>query len=593
MRERAPRERQAGTTKTAEQERVARTTRTRWSETERRGPNDDMLRLQRLIGNQATVEYLGRTPLADPLGLQRVAGNQATVDYLRRRKGTVTTTHNTAIKDTPDELLTEKSKGTAPTTTDYARDKYSAKLVAAGLHPDPSISSEIIGKKFPKGPGLSDLQYGVIKQFSKSKSGNGQTWLSEAGMFTVGQAEDYLRAHKYQAWLRLDAANRVLLGYIAWRRRADIGLKVVKGTPAYRLGRSMDAKDSDMSDNDRTGASDEIDQDIQDEWIATLESQDLNADAKAGIALGGARDENKKKMTEKSVRERQTTANTVLRKVLLLLQSGLQVYDEDQGAHVDYEGAVVRALSHGGRVTVRVPQIVSAKDANKLTEWLGVTTKGGKIREDRGLFKRDFGTHHQAIGKNKKGVAGTGKFREQGGKGAAVNSKFGSTQLMGLNLAVGGLGNKDFNGDVILPDGAHGHLLLVWRPPTTDRDGALQIGIETTGPHAKSTVGYKHDANSSEATANPESSFGGLKADKVGDGSADTLNRYGNVKDNADLQRPDAQTNARLVDLTQVNGDWLVNLKALEAQFDNLVKFEHEKRELLVGARQAFQDEVG
>ncbi|MDP9072910.1 MAG: hypothetical protein M3N98_01825 [Actinomycetota bacterium] len=550
-----------------------------------------MLRLQRLIGNQATVDCLQRGTDINVLRLRRLAGNEALVQC-KKGSAKVTTTRDTAIKQTPEELETAKSKGDAPTTVNYARDKYGSKLTAAGLDPDPAVSSEIIGKKFPKGPGLTDLQYGVIKQFSKSKTGNGQIWLSEAGMFTVERAEAYLKAHKYQAWLRLDAANRVLLGYMAWRRSHEIGLNVVEGTPAYRLGRSMDAKDDQVDPATRAGANKDIDQDIRDQWVNTLGSYSLNDDAKAGIAQGGARDENGKKMSQKRVANLQTTSNTVLEKVLLLLQAGLQVYDDDDGKHVDYEGAVARALSHGGRVTVRVPQVVSNKDANKLTEWLGVTTKGGKLRQDRGLFTRGFGTHHQAIGKNKKGVAGTGKFREQGGKGAALNSKFGSTQLIGLNLSVGGLGNKDFNGDVILPDGAHGHLLLVWRPPTTDRDGALQIGIETTGPHAKSTVGYKHDANSSEATANPESSFGGLKADKVGSGSAEMLG-MGLGKKTADRQKSDAQTNARLVDLTKMSGDWLANLKQLEQQFNSIQKFQAQKNELLVGARQEFEDELG
>jgi hypothetical protein len=549
------------------------------------------LRLQRLIGNQATLECLRRDCQVDGMHLRQPVGDHQAGEHHVQR---VTTTHDTAIKTkgTPDELKTRKDEGADPSTIEYARDNYGAKLAAAGLDPDPRVSSETIGRKFPKGPGMTDAQYQVIERFSRSKTGMGQIWLSEAGMFTVKEAEDYLRAGKYQAWLRLDAANRVLLAYIAWRRRNDIGKDVVRGTPAYRLGRSMDAKDPSMDDHARTRAARGIDMEIRHQWLDTLSvTQGLNQDAKDAIAQGGARDESGHKMSEKKVQTLHGTASLVLEKILLLLQFGLQVYDSDQMDHVDYEGAVARALSHGGRVTIRVPQIVSKKDANRLMEWLGVTTKGGRLREDRGFFARSFGTHHQAIGKNKNGEAGTGKFREQGGKGAALKSKFGSTQLYGLNLAVGGLGNKDFNGDVILPDGAHGHLLLVWRAPTTDRDGALQIGVETTGPHAKSTVGYTHDANSTEATANPESSFGGLKADKVGDGSARMMGLLGGTKTDS-KGKSDAQTNARLVDLTQIDGDWLVKLQFMEQQFNELHHFEREKNKLLVGARDQFRDEV-
>ncbi|MGH8980327.1 MAG: hypothetical protein ACRDWE_04805, partial [Acidimicrobiales bacterium] len=299
---------------------------------------------------------------------------------------------------------------------------------------------------------------------------------------------------------------------------------------------------------------------------------------------------------EEKVMRNHATATAVLEKILLLLQSGLKVYknrEDGQGELQDYSGSVARALSHGGRVTVRVPQIVDAKEANRLTEWLGVTSKSGKMKPKTGFFKRAFGTHHQAIGENEKdeegtSLPGTGRFREQGGAGAAIKSKLGSTQLYGLNLSVGGLGNKDFNGDVILPDGAHGHLLLVWRPPTTTRDGALQIGIETTAPGAKSTVGYIHNKDSSEATANPESSFGGLKSDKIGSGGADPLKWTGKSKGPGD--EGDEKTNARMVDLNKMGDDWLDNLKELEQQFTTLKEEVDNSHELLVGKREEFQN---
>jgi hypothetical protein len=247
---------------------------------------------------------------------------------------------------------------------------------------------------------------------------------------------------------------------------------------------------------------------------------------------------------------------------------------------------------------VRIPALNSGHETGyELLNWLGITDAKGNRLKQKGIFKRAFGTHHTAISKNKSDST-PGKFREQGGAGAAVRSKFGSTQLFGVNLAVGGLGQRDFNGDVILPDGAHGHLLLVFRPPEANRDGALQIGIETTGPHAKSTVGYKHTAQSSEATANPESSFGGLKTDKIGSGSAATLKWFGRYKDGDERHRSDEETNARMVDLNTMGGQWLNNLEQLEQDFNQLseqVDGQEEQLTLLeslVGEKQALRDQL-
>ena len=88
--------------------------------------------------------------------------------------------------------------------------------------------------------------------------------------------------------------------------------------------------------------------------------------------------------------------------------------------------------------------------------------------------------------------------------------------LLAVNLSGGGFGTKDWNGDVVLPDGSYGHLLLVFTAPTADKDGALLVGIETVAPGARSPVGYHHGVKSTEVTANPESVLHGHKQDKIG-----------------------------------------------------------------------------
>lgn len=441
----------------------------------------------------------------------------------------------------------------------------------AGFGNTPKAMGKVLRERFPKGPLPTPQQAQLLRALSRHEGG--KKWLRKAGLSPYDEAVAYLRAHDYNDWLKREAQDRVWLGYIAWRQFGQIDEKVVRGTPPYNLGRSMDSKDNSLSDAKREEYKAAIDRDLRDAWKKTLASPGAALDEKAEAA-----------------RDRAASAQYILKRVLLLLHAGLKVYDKERREHLDYTGAVARALSHGGRVNIRIPSLATpdSKDAYALMDWLGVT-KGGQQREDIGIKKRSFGTHHLAIGKNKGGREA--KFREQGSQGAAYKSKAGSTKQLGLDLAVGGLGEKDFNNDVILPDGAHGHMLIFYRPPTLVRDGGLMIGIETTGPGAHSTVGYKHTFKSSEATSNPESSFGGLKADNVGEGAAAKVTWYYRHKNK---NRPDAETNARLVDLRNVNGGaWLDHLETLKEQFNGLVRTKGELNALehLIGERGSLDDQ--
>lgn len=125
--------------------------------------------------------------------------------------------------------------------------------------------------------------------------------------------------------------------------------------------------------------------------------------------------------------------------------------------------------------------------------------------------------------------------------------------LWGQNISGGGIGSKDWNGDVVLPNGSYGHMLLVHHRPTMRKDGSLQIGIETLAPHATSPVGYEHDFRSTEATANPESVMHGHKGDKVGSGGLGK--------------------NERLVELGEMgkahsSGNWRTFLDEIKKQWD-------------------------
>jgi hypothetical protein len=261
-------------------------------------------------------------------------------------------------------------------------------------------------------------------------------------------------------------------------------------------------------------------------------------------------------------------SQAILERVFLILQNGLRVYDAASGTHPRYQqtdvpdaGDVARALAHGGRVIIDIPRLRPGESGHELTDWLGLTS-GGKFVDEKGE-RRLIGTHRQKIGKDK-GDGTAPRFEEKGGlKTGAENAvrlaaesvtrlPLNEMMAFGIDPAADGWNNIDFNWGVIAPDGAHGHLLFVFQPPEADRDGSLQIGLETTAPGKESLVGYEHNMFSSEATANPESSVYGHKVDKIGEGKL--------------------ATNQRLVELSEfgTDGDWTGFLADLQRFWDEM-----------------------
>ncbi|WP_437333581.1 hypothetical protein [Sorangium sp. So ce394] len=416
-------------------------------------------------------------------------------------------------------------------------------LTRGGFPTDPADAKKKIGKRFPKGRLFSDAEWDAFKELSSTPEG--QTWLKASGMLPHDQIEEYLsngNTEKFRGFHKLHKPSKVVLASYVSRNSGDDG-KRFEGTPPAAVALSMEARHTtDPARRDELKK--QIDQGIAKEWAKTFEHTEPNDAANKAMDRGAVLAPKTLKDTltraepkslpkdEALARHRQ--ANEVLKNTFHLLQAGAEIYDAGSKSHVPLRDVpVAKLLSHGGRVNIQVP---AGSPPYALTEFLGITDEHGNPRT--GVFKRDYGTHHVSLR--------NGKFKEEGGRGAMVKSKFDDTELYGMNPTIGGLGLKDFNGDVILPDGAHGHLFIGYRPPKPDRSGALQIGLETTGPGAPSTVGYVHNWRSTEKTANPISSVGGLKQDKIGD---------------------EKGKNARTVNLGKLGADWRGVLQGRADQF--------------------------
>lgn len=412
---------------------------------------------------------------ADVVHLQRAAGNRAVSRALQR-------------SPQDGETTAGSGRGTIVSRPGGGR---------PALAPDAATAIPVkkaLLKRLTGGPVFSDAEIADLKAQDRG-------WLNAIGTGRYEDAVAYSAAGKYYDWLKLAPGKRLLIATVEWRERKGRTEK----SPAFTLGRHLDLRGGALSEDARDSAIGARDTQIREAFVNTLAPpfEDLVPDPEA--------------------HRKNARANTILTNVFLILQNGLKVYDPDAEAHVDFtDGDVARALAHGGRVNIRIPALGEADSPTALPDWLRVTQNGENPRKDE---KRDFATHHMSIS----GV--NDKFEEKGGMSASLSNMIprGSAEqvrLWGLPLAADGMGGHDFNGDVILPDNGHGHMLLVFTPPRRDRDGALEVGIETVGPGGPSPVGYTHNFLSTEATANPESSFYGHKKDKIGGGKLKDNQRY-------------------------------------------------------------------
>ena len=434
------------------------------------------------------------------------------------------------------QVTDKKDKGKAP-----ARDEAEFEQIIG----DKNLAE---GKKNLKhrdknGKLFSISELNKIKSMSKNESEN--KLLKNVGIGEYQEAIKYLNEDRYKDWLNLSPGKRLFLKSLAVNMDNQKSRQIP--SPAYSQGLSRQIQTDDtLSEEENKAKKQQRDKYIRDAFVNTLKERKLP-------------DELKKTNEDREAESNSAKASEILTKIFLILQSGLKVYDAKEKKHIDYkEGDVAKALAHGGRVNIRIPQLKKDEKHTDLTDWIGITEEGEgkKSKPAKPVYPRTYATHHMNITKNKEQKPGT--FKEEGGRVAAIKNLFKpSEKNYGLDLSAGGLGKKDINGDTIMPDGAHGHMFIGFTYPTKEKDGALQIGLETTAPNTDGIVGYKHNIFSTEATANPESSFYGDKKDKIGGGSL--------------------EDNQRLVDLDSFEGKtsektWLNYLKDVERDWKKLLE---------------------
>jgi hypothetical protein len=384
---------------------------------------------------------------------------------------------------------------------------------------------------------LNDTQLRQIANLSQSNKG--KKWLHEAGFKTSEEVQKYATGRNFSNWENEDYGFKMQVAtyQYAWK---------MKNNPGYHKAISVLGIKGEIYQNDA---------DVWEKTLATPKNKsELTRETKNALAANNQR---YKKETspdfaarkgqgylgsEDDLIQRQSSAMAIVKRIFILLQQGLTFSGNKGKTWEQWTEPVAVALSHGGRVNIRIPKIGQGEEQHGFFNWL---TGGRQNMQNAGMHTRTAGTHRIAIGNDKENKKGS--FKEKGGMLAAVQAglgaEIGDTYHFGLDLPVGGLGQQDMNGTVILPNGSYGHLYIGYKPPTTTCDGGLLIGCETDAPGMTNFLGHKHTAKATSAEHGPTR---GLKVDAVGGKAKGNM-----LVDLSAMSRLDAQWMEKLTDMEE------------------------------------------
>ncbi|WP_318285976.1 eCIS core domain-containing protein [Limnospira fusiformis] len=228
----------------------------------------------------------------------------------------------------------------------------------------------------------------------------------------------------------------------------------------------------------------------------------------------------------KKYQEQTDSAIAILKRVFIVLQHGL-MYRDDQHTpkFEEWQENVAVALSHGGRVMINLPPLQGNDKEHEFIYWLlggssaQVQEHKPKSHDHRGADQssdyykakvdtRIVSSHDVEVTQNSLKELKSNTFDFKGAVGATSTIKH-----YGMDIPLGGLGNEDMAGDVILPDGRHGHMYIYYRPPSREKPGSVLVGAETSRMAHTDVFGMYHDQRSAPAEVSPT---GTSKAGRIG-----------------------------------------------------------------------------
>lgn len=202
-----------------------------------------------------------------------------------------------------------------------------------------------------------------------------------------------------------------------------------------------------------------------------------------------------------------TKAHTLLKSVLLLYFGDISYRDKQDkqfhswralNAHSELETFPIAAvLLHGSRALIEFPAEISAQ----LIEWIIPDQTSWRLAATHGIKTINVEESKSLANKPRKYLQEIKVGLLEAGYQTAAQMLPGSMyQHYGIDVALGGAGNKNhYSGVVVEPNGEHGHL-YIYHASKGGKHGGLLLGIEQSAPGKSDQYGGSHDMGASPKT---------------------------------------------------------------------------------------------
>ncbi len=195
-------------------------------------------------------------------------------------------------------------------------------------------------------------------------------------------------------------------------------------------------------------------------------------------------------------------------KRLLLMQMSNFKQVEDTGISKDWKKSMAVAVSHCSRIVFTLPgekkeEYRSKEKIDNMWKSIMFNDGGSNAAQNN---RRTSSTHSLKCRTLK-----DDENYEIGTKEKKV--LFNLISQRGMNVAVGGLGNKGIGGKMLKNNGSCGHMYSMRKRGNVGEYGAMLVGFESDAPGEMNQLGHKH---SKKATGEKASSFGGQRTDEIG-----------------------------------------------------------------------------
>ncbi|WP_052344942.1 eCIS core domain-containing protein [Planktothrix rubescens] len=429
------------------------------------------------------------------------------------------------VKESDVKTENDEKEGTKKRSTEIVKDLLKVeKRKFKDKHGKEKTESMDLAKQIDlKRQFLPDEAVKAIEELSNIP--NGKTFLSQNGMLTQEEvAEIAVDKKVFGDWERVEEHDfrKMTVGLMP-DVRGEAVLSPIKRLQIATYQRDLGIKDEKFRQtpgylryeaNELKKGSQEHKKDIYEKdtkmWEQTLDNQTNSEDESL---------EKYKEQTE--------SANSILRRIFIILHDGLK-YREDQKQNIfkDWDESVAVALSHGGRVMINLPPIKQDENENEFIQWLfGASPESDLTRKPQSYNKikdpNNKSDHYKAkvdtrIASSHNVKVTESSLEEEKSNTFDVKGKTGLKSTIkhyGMDIPLGGLGNEDLAGDVILPDGRHGHIYIYYRPPSLTLPGSVLIGAETSRMAHTDVFGMYHDQRGAPAEF---SSTGTSKGGRIG-----------------------------------------------------------------------------